>query len=58
MCRGRAAIWAGPNAAEVHDSELLASYPSLRPEDINAALAYAAELAREGTIDLPLELSA
>jgi uncharacterized protein (DUF433 family) len=45
-------------AAGVDDNELLASYPSLSPEDINAALAYAAELAREGTIDLPLELSA
>jgi uncharacterized protein (DUF433 family) len=27
--------------------EILASYPSLRPEHINAALAYAAELAHE-----------
>ncbi len=45
-------------AAGVHDDQLLASYPSLQPEDISAALGYAAELAREGTIDLPLELSA
>jgi uncharacterized protein (DUF433 family) len=45
-------------AAGVNGNELLASYPSLKPDDINAALAYAAELAREGTIDLPLELSA
>ena len=27
--------------------EILASYPSLRPDHINAALAYAAELAHE-----------
>ena len=27
--------------------EILSSYPSLRPEHIDAALAYAAELARE-----------
>ena len=33
-------------------TEILASYPSLKPEDINAALAYAAELAREGAMDL------
>jgi uncharacterized protein (DUF433 family) len=45
-------------AAGVDRSEILASYPSLKPEDIDAALAYAAELAREGAMDLPLELSA
>lgn len=45
-------------AAGLDRSEILASYPSLRPEDIRAALAYAAELAREGAIDLPFELSA
>jgi uncharacterized protein (DUF433 family) len=45
-------------AAGVQDGAILASYPSLKPEDINASLAYAAELAREGTINLPLELSA
>lgn len=45
-------------AAGLDRVEILASYPSLKPEDINAALAYAAELAREGTVDLPLELSA
>ncbi len=45
-------------AAGVDGAELLASYPSLKPEDISAALGYAAELAREGTIELPLELSA
>lgn len=45
-------------AARVDRAAILDSYPSLHPEDIDAALAYAAELAREGTIDLPLELSA
>ena len=33
--------------------EILLSYPSLKPEHISAALAYAAELAREETL-LPL----
>jgi uncharacterized protein (DUF433 family) len=45
-------------AAGVDRSEILASYPSLDPRDIDAALAYAAALARESTADLPLELSA
>ena len=45
-------------AAGVGEDAILASYPSLKPEDLAAALAYAAELAREGTISLPLELSA
>jgi hypothetical protein len=30
----------------------------LKPEDIDAAIAYAAELAREGSMDLPLDLTA
>jgi uncharacterized protein (DUF433 family) len=38
--------------------EILASYPTLKPEDIDAALGYAAELVREGAIDLPAELTA
>jgi uncharacterized protein (DUF433 family) len=37
-------------AAGVDRQEILASYPSLKPEDIDAALANAAELAREGAI--------
>jgi uncharacterized protein (DUF433 family) len=45
-------------AAGVPRSEILASYPSIKSEDIDAALAYAAELAREGSIDLPAELTA
>ncbi len=43
-------------AAGVERAEILSSYPSLKPEDIDAALSYAAELAREGTVDLPLEI--
>jgi len=35
------------------DAEILSSYPSLRREHINAAKAYAAELAREESL-LPL----
>ncbi len=42
-------------AAGVPRDEILASYPSIRETDIQAALGYAAELAREGTADLPLE---
>ena len=42
-------------AAGVPYQELLQSYPSIHEPDIQAALAYAAELAREGTADLPLE---
>jgi len=45
-------------AAGIPRSEILASCPSLKPEDIEAALAYAAELVREGSIDLPAELTA
>jgi len=42
-------------AAGVPRGEILVSYPSIQEPDIQAALAYAAELAREGTADLPLE---
>jgi uncharacterized protein (DUF433 family) len=45
-------------AAGIGRPEILASYPSLKPEDLEAALAYAAELAREGVMDLPVELAA
>ena len=44
-------------AAGVPHEELLRSYPSRQESDIQAALAYAAELAREGTAGLPLEHS-
>jgi uncharacterized protein (DUF433 family) len=39
-------------------AEILKSYPALKEADIEAALAYAAELAREGTVELPLETKA
>ncbi len=42
-------------AAGVPYAEIMRSYPSIQESDIQAALAYAAELAREGTLDLPLE---
>jgi uncharacterized protein (DUF433 family) len=42
-------------AAGVPREEIMASYPSIQESDIQAALAYAAELAREGTANLPLE---
>jgi uncharacterized protein (DUF433 family) len=45
-------------AAGVPRDEILASYPSLQPADIDAALAYAAELVREGTVNLPHEIDA
>ena len=44
-------------AAGIPSAEILASYPSVKSEDIDAALAYAAELAREGSIDLPAGLA-
>jgi uncharacterized protein (DUF433 family) len=39
-------------AAGLGRDEILASYPSLAAEDIEAALAYAAELARERVVPL------
>jgi len=42
-------------AAGVPREEIIGSYPSIQEPDIQAALAYAAELARAGTADLPLE---
>lgn len=45
-------------AAGVPREEILRSYPALTPADIDAALAYAAELAREGTVELPSEVGA
>lgn len=39
-------------AADVTTEEILRSYPTLRPEDVQAAIAYAAELARERVIPL------
>ena len=45
-------------AAGVPRDEIRTSYPALTPADIDAALAYAAELTREGTAGLPLEINA
>ena len=42
-------------AAGVPRDEILRSYPVLADADIDAALAYAAELTREGTVELPLK---
>jgi uncharacterized protein (DUF433 family) len=42
-------------AAGVPEEEILRSYAALTKTDIEAALAYAAELAREGAVELPLE---
>ncbi len=44
------------NLAEgIPEAELLAAYPQLRPEDIRAALAFAAEMTRERIIPIPTE---
>jgi uncharacterized protein (DUF433 family) len=40
-------------AAGIERDELLRQYPTLTPEGIQAALAYAAELAQERVIALP-----
>jgi len=40
-------------AAGVKTQEILDSYPSLTEEDVQAAIAYAAVLARERTVPLP-----
>jgi uncharacterized protein (DUF433 family) len=45
-------------AADVPQEEILASYPALASEDIAAALRYAAELVRDGSVDLSAETSA
>ena len=42
-------------AARVPRDEIVVSYPALVDADIQAAISYAAELAREGAVALPLE---
>lgn len=42
-------------AANISSEEILQSYPSLTNEDIQAAIAYAAELAREEIIPVSIE---
>ena len=39
----------------VEERELLTAYPQLQPEDIRAALAFAAEMTRERVIPIPIE---
>jgi len=41
--------------AGVSREEILKSYPTLQPEDIDAALAYASEVVRERIIPIPVE---
>jgi uncharacterized protein (DUF433 family) len=41
-------------AAGLSVKEIINSYPSLTPEAIQAAMAYAAELARERVVTLPV----
>ena len=42
------------NLAEgISESEILKSYPSLKSEDIKAAISYAAELSRERLVSVP-----
>lgn len=44
--------------AGLSPSELVRSYPSLQPEDVAAAMAYAAELARERIVPTPTGVAA
>jgi uncharacterized protein (DUF433 family) len=45
------------NLAEgVSEAELLAAYPQLAPEDVRAALAYAAEMTRERVLPLGVDV--
>lgn len=45
-------------AAGLEKGDIIQSYPSLTPDDITAALSYAAELAHERVLTLPLEAAA
>ncbi len=45
-------------AAGVSEKEILKSYPSLKPEDIRAAIFYASEMARERWVPINIEQSA
>ncbi len=42
-------------ATGIAEAELLAAYPPLTPQDIQAALVYAAELARERWVPITVE---
>ncbi len=62
VCHGKACI-AGTRvmvsvildnlADEVSPEDILAGYPSLKADDIRAAIAYAAELTREQFVSIP-----
>lgn len=45
-------------AAGLSAAEIIRSYPSLQPADVAAAIAYAAELARERVVPTPLGAAA
>jgi len=45
-------------AAGLSAAEIIRSYPSLQPDDVAAAMAYAAELARERIVPTPLGAAA
>jgi uncharacterized protein (DUF433 family) len=45
-------------AAGLSSAEIIRSYPSLQPDDVTAAVAYAAELARERVVTTPLGVAA
>lgn len=45
-------------AAGLTPTEIVRSYPSLQPDDVGAAMAYAAELARERIVATPLGVAA
>lgn len=45
-------------AAGLDPTEIVRSYPSLRPDDVAAAMAYAAELARDRIVPTPLGAAA
>lgn len=44
-------------AAGATEVEILDAYPQLKPEDIRAALAYAADMTRERVIPLPVDVA-
>ncbi|HMO26415.1 MAG TPA: DUF433 domain-containing protein [Tepidisphaeraceae bacterium] len=41
----------------VSEAELLESYPTLRPEHVRAAMAYAADLMRDRVLPLPQQVA-
>lgn len=42
-------------AAGIPEAEILEAFPSLKSEDIRAALAFAAEMAKENYVPIPVE---